>query len=99
MSSPPPIPPAKFIGFLVAILLTFVIAIEAASWLLLTAMDAKVHARYNRVISGYSVFSATPNFTFLTSKTDASQVDGEANALHPSEGKQRNGDPSARSSG
>jgi hypothetical protein len=75
MNSLPPISRTKFFGFLATTLLIFAIAIEAASWLLLTAMDAKVHPRYNRVVSGYSVFSATPDFTFLTSKTDASQAD------------------------
>jgi hypothetical protein len=75
MNSLPPISRTKFFGFLATTLLIFAIAIEAASWLLLTAMDAKVHPRYNRVVSGYSVFSAAPDFTFLTSKTDASQAD------------------------
>jgi hypothetical protein len=75
MGSPAPISQTKFVGFLAAVLLTIAIAIEAVSWLLLTAIDSRTQGGYNRVVSGYSVFASRPNFSFLTNKTDASQED------------------------
>lgn len=75
MSSRPPLSPAKIAGFSFFTLVAFALAFEIGSWGLLKAFDAKVHTRYNRVVSGYSVFHTTPNFTFLTNKVDPSQPD------------------------
>ena len=75
MSSRPPLSPSKIAGFSLFTLVVFALLFELGSFVLLKAFDAKVHTRYNRVASGYSVFRTTPDFTFLTSKLDPSQPD------------------------
>jgi hypothetical protein len=75
MSSRPPLGPAKIAGFSLFTLIVFALLFEAASWVLLTAFDAKLGPQHNRVTSGYSVFRTTPDFTFLTNKTDPAQPD------------------------
>jgi hypothetical protein len=73
MSSQPSLSWEKIAIFSLFTLVTFALAVEIGSWALLEVFDAKVHVRYNRVISGYSVFRTTPNFAFLTNKSDPSQ--------------------------
>jgi hypothetical protein len=75
MSSRPSLSPERIALFSLFTLLVFALAVEFGSWALLTAVDAKVSVRFNRVTSGYSVFRTTPHFTFLTHKTDPSQPD------------------------
>lgn len=73
--SPPKFSPAKIASFSLLAFVIFALTAELGSWILLKAFDAKVHVRYNRQSSGYSVFRTTPNFTFLTQTTDPSQPD------------------------
>ncbi len=73
MSSRAPLSPAKRIGFTLFAVLSFALFAEFGSWLLLVAFDAKVHTRYNRVTSGYSVFRTTPDFDFITNRSDPAQ--------------------------
>ncbi|MFT5443383.1 MAG: hypothetical protein ACI8W3_002432 [Myxococcota bacterium] len=75
MSSHPVLSPFKIASFSLLTLVLFLGAIELGSWAMLEAFDAKTSVRYNRVTSGYSVFRTTPDFTFLTNKTDPSQPD------------------------
>ena len=73
--------PAKIAAFSLFTLVTFALSLEFGSWVLLKAFDAKVGKYYNRVASGYSVFRTTPNFTFLTQKSDPSQPDVTTDSL------------------
>ena len=73
MSSRPSLSWEKIAIFSLFTLVAFALAVELGSWVLLEAFDAKTQVRYNRVTSGYSVFRTTPNFTFLTNKSDPSQ--------------------------
>ncbi|MGY8802826.1 MAG: hypothetical protein ACKVK6_01170, partial [bacterium] len=75
MSSRPPLSPGRIVGFSLFTLVLFSVVVEFGSWGLLKAFDVKLNTRYNRIASGYSVFHTTPNFTFITNKTDASQAD------------------------
>jgi hypothetical protein len=75
MSSNTSLSPGKFASFLLIAVVAFLLLIELACWIVLEAADAKILPRHNRVLSGYSVFTTTPNFRFLTSKTDPSQTD------------------------
>ena len=75
MTSRAPLSPFKLLSFGITTIVLTLALIEFGSWLLLTGFDAKLHGGYNRVASGYSVFVTTPHFTFLTSKTEPSQVD------------------------
>jgi len=73
MSSRAPVSPAKRIGFSLIALLLFAFVFELGSWVVLLAADAKLHARYNRVTSGYSVFRTTPDFSFITNRSEPEQ--------------------------
>ena len=75
MSSRPPLSPGRIVGFSLFTLVLFSVVFEFGSWGLLKAFDVELNTRYNRIASGYSVFHTTPNFTFITNKTDASQAD------------------------
>lgn len=75
MTARPPLSPIKVLAFILIPVVSLALLVELSSWLILVVTDAKVHTRYNRVVSGYSVFTTTPNFTFLTNKTDPSQED------------------------
>lgn len=73
MSSRAPLTPAKRVGFSLIALLLFALLAELFSWALLLGAGAELNPRYNRVVSGYSVFRTTPNFSFITNRSEPGQ--------------------------